>query len=70
MTTADEEFKHPREIAREALRAELNRLLALCTQPQQVFFARIFPDVSVLIEGDLQSAILLCQRTIRKNQSE
>lgn len=64
-------FQRPTEIARQALIAELRRLLAECTEPQQERFGRLFPKgIDAMDDWILGSAITLCQRTIAKNSGE
>lgn len=49
-------------------RGLLKEALEQCTENQQAFFHRIFPDG--VSEDKLVGAIDLCERTIRKNKSE
>jgi predicted type IV restriction endonuclease len=53
---------------RNALREEINRLLATCTDKQRELFDRIYPEgISTLSEDTLRRALELVQRTTSKN---
>lgn len=65
------ESRTPRQIATDAMRAAASSLLAECTEKQQAFFARLFPQgIGSLADEQLRHAITLCQRTISKNKAE
>lgn len=46
----------------------IRRLLDQCTEPQIELFNRIFPDIEKIPADKIESAILLCERTVIKNQ--
>lgn len=61
----------PDQIACDALRVEIRRLLALCSEKQQAFYHRLYPGSSdALDEPKLKSALDLLQRTVRKNEAD
>lgn len=69
--TTERTFRKPDDVVRDALLAELDGLLAECTEEQQARFLVIFPGgLESLTDNQIQNAILLCQRTIRKNLKE
>ncbi|KKM07740.1 hypothetical protein LCGC14_1730880 [marine sediment metagenome] len=52
-------------------RVVLAELLAQCTKGQQRKFARIFPDGPEKMPLDkVANAVLLCERTVKKNKEE
>lgn len=60
----------PAEIAKSALRAELEQRLSECTERQQDMFRRIYTrEISLLNEKELKSAIDLVNRTLAKNRA-
>lgn len=57
------------DLVLQTLRRETNQLLAECTEKQQAFFARIFPNgLDKVGEQKLRSAYELCRRTVEKNR--
>jgi hypothetical protein len=50
-------------------RGLLMEYLSVCSEPQKELFGRIFPGgIGGVPEKDLESAIDLCARTVKKNQ--
>jgi hypothetical protein len=65
-----EVLRTPEQIVDDALRAELHMLLNQCTEKQQAFFHHLFPGgIDKQTTQRLKTAIGLCQRSIRKNES-
>lgn len=52
-------------------RKVLKKLVSQCTQEQQDFFKKIYPEGIDLMNSDkLNTAIQLCERTVIKNAKE
>ena len=52
-------------------RPGLRRLLAQCTEKQQAFFTRVFPEgIDALTEEKIKGAIALVLRTLKKNAED
>ena len=49
----------------ETRRGVIKDLLAQCTEEQRGLFNRIYPNG--VLKKDLDSAIMLCERTVKKN---
>ena len=57
------------EYIKDPLRCQLRALLSQCTEKQQAFFARIYPDgIDALGDARLETAIGLCERTLNKHK--
>ena len=52
------------------LRPDLAELFNQCTEGQQRKFIRIFGSVETMNPDKIASAIALCERTIKNNQTE
>lgn len=52
------------------LRPILKDLLSQCTEPQKTQFGRAFGDVDELAPDRIHTAISLCERTIKKNNTQ
>ena len=64
-------FRNPDQIIRDALVEEIEWLLNECTDEQQVFFFKMYPGgIAKMDVPTMKNAIMQCQRTIVKNQSE
>lgn len=63
-------FRTPKQIAGDALRAELRLRLSECTAEQQAFFHKLYPEtIDKLSQIQLGNAISLCHRTLVKNRA-
>lgn len=72
MSFADEfaKFRKPMEIARAALRAELEERLAELTESQRAHFKKFWPSAPPAMSFDaLKNAVDVCQRTVAKNRA-
>lgn len=66
------------EIVRDALHTELVSLLEECTGDQMEFFVRVFgkgvttiaATLENLSDEELQNAVAICQRTVKKNRAK
>jgi len=53
----------------DALRSEVEANLALCTESQRAFFARIYPHgIPKMTEHELRNSVGLIGATIQKNE--
>lgn len=60
--------RNSKDIVKDTLLNELQLLLSECTEPQQLFFSKVFPTYPNMTEEKLHTAIGLCQRTLAKNR--
>lgn len=62
-------FATPDEVARAALREEIERLLMYCTEAQRRHLPNVWHDWRKRMEPDLKAVLSLVQRTVSKNRA-
>lgn len=68
---SEKQLRSTEQVVTDALRAEANDLLGMCTDKQQAFFAKIFPaGIDKLTDEKLKHAIGLCRRTLQKKDAD